>query len=142
MTTATLPTPTVAPSAATAPPSAESIALERLVERHRREYDFYVDRAKADGVRDAKDLPAFPEKFIVFSMSEYVRAALELARYEQDENGGIVVEVPGLNGALTQGETIEEARTNLIEVIEEGIAIDLQTGYPIPELPNVVMDIG
>ena len=140
MTTATLPAPTVAPSAPTAPPSAESVALERLVERHRREYDFYVDRAKADGVRDAKDLPAFPMKLVVFSMSEFVSAALELARYERDENGGIVVEVPGLNGALTQGETYEEARTNLIEVIEEGIAIDLQTGYPIPELPNVVMD--
>ena len=135
MTTATLPAPTVAPSA-------ESIALERLVERHRREYDFYVDRAKADGVRDAKDLPAFQKKVVIFSMSKFVSAALELARYERDENGGIVAEVPGLNGAITQGETYEEARTNLIEVIEEGIAIDLQTGYPIPELPNVVMDIG
>ena len=135
MTTATLPAATVAPSA-------ESVALEKLVERHRREYDFYIERAKADGVRDARDLPAFPKKLVVFSMSEYVRAALELARYERDENGGIVAEVPELNGALTQGETYEEARANLIEVIEEGIAIDLQTGYPIPELPSVAMDIG
>ena len=133
MTTATLP-------AAIDAPSAESIALERLVERHRREYDFYVDRAKDGGIRDAKDLPAFQKKIVVFSMSEFVSAALELARYERDEDGGIVAEVPGLNGAITQGETYEEARTNLIEVIEEGIAIDLQTGYPIPELPNVVMD--
>ena len=74
MTTATLPAVTVAPSA-------ESVALEKLVERHRREYDFYIDRAKADGVRDAKDLPPFPEKLVVFSMSEYVSAALKLARY-------------------------------------------------------------
>ena len=133
---------TATPPAATDAPSAESVALEKLVERHRREYDFYIERAKADGVRDAKDLPAFPEKLVVFSMSEYVSAALKLARYERDEDGGIVAEVPELNGALTQGETYEEARANLIEVIEEGIAIDLQTGYPIPKLPNVAMDIG
>ena len=126
---------------ADAPPSAESVALAKLIERHRSEYDFYVERAKADGVRDAADLPAFPKKTVVFSMSEYVSAALELARYEPDEDGGVIAEVPGLNGALTQGETYEEARANLIEVIEEGIVIDLQTGFPIPKLPNVAMDV-
>ena len=65
-----------------------------------------------------------------------------MARYERDEDGGIIAEVPCLNGALTQGETYEEARANLIEVIEEGVIIDLQTGFPIPELPNVAMDVG
>ena len=61
MTTATLTAPPAAPSA-------ESVALAKLIERHRREYDFYVESAKADGVSDAQDLPAFPKTTVVFSM--------------------------------------------------------------------------
>ena len=126
----------------TAPPSAESVALEKLVERHRREYDFYIDRAKADGVRDAKDLPAFPKKLLDFSLAEYVQAALSRIEYERDEDGWIVASVPGLSGAFTQGETYEEARANLAQVIEGHVMIDLQMGWRVHEIPGVEICVG
>ena len=132
MTAATLP----------AAPSAESVALAKLIERHRSEYDFYVERAKADGVRDAADLPAFPKKMLDFSLAEYVQAALSRIEYERDEDGWIVASVPGIQGAFTQGETYEEARANLAEVIEGNVMIDLQMGWPVHEIPEVEICVG
>ena len=132
MTAATLP----------AAPSAESVALAKLVERHRSEYDFYVERAKADGVQDVADLPAFPKKMLDFSLAEYVQAALSRIEYERDEDGWIVASVPGIQGAFTQGETYEEARANLAEVIEGNVMIDLQMGWPVHEIPEVEICVG
>ena len=135
MTTATLPAPPAAPSA-------ESVALAKLIERHRSEYDFYVESAKADGVSDAQDLPAFPKKLLDFSLAEYVQAALSRIEYERDEDGWIVACVPGIQGAFTQGETYEEARANLAEVIEGNVMIDLQMGWPVCEIPEVEICVG
>ena len=135
---------TMTMTAATLPaaPSAESVALAKLIERHRSEYDFYVERAKADGVRDAADLPAFPKKMLDFSLAEYVQAALSRIEYERDEDGWIVASVPGIQGAFTQGETYEEARANLAEVIEGNVMIDLQMGWPVHEIPEVEICVG
>ena len=38
--------------------------------------------------------------------------------YETTEDGWIMATVPDLPGAVTQGETMEEARSNICEVIE------------------------
>ena len=127
---------------ADAPPSAESVALAKLIQRHRREYDFYVESAKANGVSDAQDLPAFPKKLLDFSLAEYVQAALSRIEYERDEDGWIVASVPGIQGAFTQGETYEEARANLAEVIEGNVMIDLQMGWPVCEIPEVEICVG
>ena len=136
--TMTMPTATLP----AAPSAAESVALAKLIERHRSEYDFYVERAKADGVRDAADLPAFPKKMLDFSLAEYVQAALSRIEYERDEDGWIVASVPGIQGAFTQGETYEEARANLAEVIEGNVMIDLQMGWPVHEIPEVEICVG
>lgn len=38
--------------------------------------------------------------------------------YDTIEDGWIMASVPDLPGAVTQGQTIEEARSNILEVIE------------------------
>ncbi len=38
--------------------------------------------------------------------------------YDTIEDGWIMATVPDLPGAVTQGETLEEARSNILEVIE------------------------
>ncbi len=124
-----------------APPNAESIALARLLERHKREYDFYLERAKADDIQDPKDLPAFPKKLVGFSLAEYIQAALELAVYERDEDSGVIASVPGIQGAFTQGESYEEARENLKDAIEGNVMMDLQMGWPIHEIPEVKIEV-
>jgi len=66
--------------------------------------------------------------------SEYIGAALRRAKYEQLENGTYMATVEGLRGVIATGETIEKCREDLIEVIEEWIAIRLQRGLAIPDL--------
>ena len=66
--------------------------------------------------------------------SEYIGAALRRAKYEPLENGTYMATVEGLRGVLATGETIEKCREDLIEVIEEWIAIRLQRGLAIPDL--------
>ncbi len=55
--------------------------------------------------------------------SEYVQAALALAEYEIIDNDEYCATVPGLRGIIATGKTIEECRKDLIEVIEEWIAL-------------------
>ena len=66
--------------------------------------------------------------------SEYIGAALKRARYESLENGSYMATVDGLRGVTATGETIERCREDLIEVMEEWIAIRLQRGFSIPDL--------
>jgi predicted RNase H-like HicB family nuclease len=66
--------------------------------------------------------------------SEYIQAALMQAEYDTLEDGSYVATVPGLQGVIAVGDTLEECRIDLIEVIEEWIVARLQWGYPIPPI--------
>lgn len=73
--------------------------------------------------------------------SEYIGAALRRAKYEPLENGTYMATVEGLRGVLATGETIEKCREDLIEVIEEWIAIRLQRGLAIPDLDGYEVNV-
>jgi predicted RNase H-like HicB family nuclease len=66
--------------------------------------------------------------------SEYIQAALMQAEYDTLEDGSYVATVPGLQGVIAVGDTLEECRMDLIEVIEEWIVARLQWGYSIPPI--------
>ena len=76
-------------------------------------------------------------KVKVFSLSRYVEASLNQAEYETDENGAIVGSVPGASGFFAEGQTHEEARSNLQEVIEGNVLLALQLGWDVPSIPGV-----
>ena len=67
--------------------------------------------------------------------SEYIEAALERAVYKNiDDEDPIFVSVPELPGAWATGKTVEEARKELISVIEGWIALRLRMGRSIPPI--------
>ena len=66
--------------------------------------------------------------------SEYIQAALERAEYDTLEDGSYVATVAGLQGVIAVGDSFEECRKDLIEVIEEWIVARIQWGYPIPPI--------
>ena len=67
--------------------------------------------------------------------SEYIEAALERAVYKNiDDEDPIFVSVPELPGAWASGKTVEEARKELISVIEGWIALRLRMGRSIPPI--------
>jgi predicted RNase H-like HicB family nuclease len=75
-----------------------------------------------------------------FSLSRYVDTALSLVQYERDENGVIVAFVPDATGFFTQGDTFEEARSNLRDAIEGNVLLALQLNLPIPTLPGITIE--
>ena len=112
------------------------LALAKLRESHREEYDFYVEQAKERPVEKWDELPNFPIRLTGFSLTDYVKAALAIAEYEEDD--GMIVASVSVNGAgfFTQAENYEEARINLIDAIEGCVMIDLQMGRDVPEIPG------
>ena len=75
-----------------------------------------------------------------FSLLRYVNGALELAEYARDEDGVVVATVPDASGFFAQGDTFEEARANLRDVIEGNVLLALQMGLPIPVMPGVIIE--
>jgi predicted RNase H-like HicB family nuclease len=66
--------------------------------------------------------------------SEYIQAALEAAEYDTLEDGSYVATVPELQGVIAVGDSLEECRKDLIEVIEEWIIARIQWRYSIPPI--------
>jgi predicted RNase H-like HicB family nuclease len=53
----------------------------------------------------------------------------------QDEDGaGYTTEVPSLPGCISQGETLEEALSNIKEAIKLYIDVLLEDGQPFPKM--------
>jgi predicted RNase H-like HicB family nuclease len=69
-----------------------------------------------------------------------VDAALALADYARDEDGVIVAAVPGASGFYAQGDTFEEARANLRDVVEGNVLLALQLGLLIPVMPGITIE--
>jgi predicted RNase H-like HicB family nuclease len=68
-------------------------------------------------------------------ITEYIKAALDRAKFEiiKDEES-YYGEVPELKGVWATGKTLEECRTNLVEVIDGWLVVRLHRGLPIPPL--------
>jgi predicted RNase H-like HicB family nuclease len=79
-------------------------------------------------------------KLRTFSLARYVDAALEIAEYERDEDGVVVAIIPNASGFFAQGDSFEEARSNLRDVIEGNVLLALQLGLPIPDVPGVAIE--
>jgi len=79
-------------------------------------------------------------KVRLLSLSRYVEAALQQAEYERDENGIVIAQVPGASGFFAQGDTFEEARLNLQDVIEGNVLLALQLGLNIPDIGAVTIE--
>ena len=68
---------------------------------------------------------------------------MQLAEYERDENGVVIARVPNADGFYAQGSSVEEARHELVNVIEGNIILALQLGFSIPKLLGIeLMETG
>jgi predicted RNase H-like HicB family nuclease len=72
---------------------------------------------------------------------EYISAGLRHAKYEILEDGTYMATVADLQGVIAVGDTIEECRKDLIEVIEGCIALRLRMGDAIPSIDGVAIDV-
>jgi predicted RNase H-like HicB family nuclease len=82
-------------------------------------------------------MQAKPRTAKYFALSKYVEAALKKAEYQRDENEIVIGKVPEASGFFAQGDTFEEARANLQDVIEGNVMLALQLGLEIPRIEGV-----
>jgi predicted RNase H-like HicB family nuclease len=68
--------------------------------------------------------------------AEYIQAALEKAQYKVIDNGNesYFVDVPELDGVWATGSTVEDARRNFIEALEDWIAAHLLWNLALPPI--------
>jgi predicted RNase H-like HicB family nuclease len=59
---------------------------------------------------------------------EYTAAALRHAHYEQMEDNGWFASIPGFDGLWAEGDSVEEARQQLIEALDGWITVHSQAG--------------
>ncbi len=61
---------------------------------------------------------------------------------EQESDGGYVVTVPALPGCVSQGDTRDEALTNIREAIEAYLEDCINAGEPVPtEVGREIIDV-
>ena len=70
-------------------------------------------------------------------LTSYIQSALRRAHYEMMENGRFWSEIPGLEGVWGEGETLEECRETLREVLEDWLIVGFRHGHVIPVLDGI-----
>ena len=79
-------------------------------------------------------------KVKTFSLARYLRECLQRSECYQDENGTVIAKVSGASGFFAQGDSFEEARENLRDVIEGNVLLALHLGLDIPHYESVDLE--
>ena len=74
---------------------------------------------------------------MMFPLSSYIEAALELARYDKLEDGTFADEIPKLKGIAAFGKTLRECENELRSVLEDWILLGLKLGHKLPVLAGI-----
>ena len=79
-------------------------------------------------------------------LTEYLRLAMARAHYELlGDREGFCGEIPGFQGVLAQGQTLEECRDELASTLEDWLLFRISRHLPIPivgGLDLVVREVG
>jgi predicted RNase H-like HicB family nuclease len=72
---------------------------------------------------------------------EYCHKAIGKAEYRKLEDGTWFAEIPGFKGVWANGESVEECRKELIDVLEEWLVLKLRDKDPIPTVDGLTIEI-
>ena len=64
----------------------------------------------------------------------YIQKALEKAEYKKLDDGTWFAEISGFQGVWANGNSVEECRRELQEVLEEWLILKIMDNDPIPEI--------
>ena len=73
----------------------------------------------------------------MFSLTAYIEAALELARYDKLEDGTFAGEIPKLPGVAAFGKTLRACEQELRSTLEDWILVGLRLGHKLPRLAGI-----
>ena len=75
-------------------------------------------------------------------LTKYLKAAMRHAHYEiLPEEGQFYGEIPECNGVYATGETLEECREEMEEVLEEWILFSVSRNLPLPVIDGIELSV-
>lgn len=77
---------------------------------------------------------------MLFPVTAYFEAAMELARYDKLSDGTYAGEIPKLPGVVAFGGTLRECERELRATVEDWVLVGLRMGHPLPKLAGI--DLG
>lgn len=70
-------------------------------------------------------------------LTDYINAAMALAKYELLEDGSYYGEIEALPGVWADGKTLEACRKTLQEVIEDWLVLTLKAREHVPVIGDI-----
>lgn len=64
-------------------------------------------------------------------IADYLGAALRQAQYELEDNT-FFAKIPGFDGIVASGDTLEDCRQQLIDVLEGWLLVGIRHGHSLP----------
>jgi predicted RNase H-like HicB family nuclease len=74
---------------------------------------------------------------MLFPLTAYIEAALELACYDKLEDGSFAGEISALRGVAAFGKTLRECEAELRSTLEDWILVGLKLGHKLPILAGI-----
>jgi predicted RNase H-like HicB family nuclease len=74
-------------------------------------------------------------------LTEYIKAALHHATYEQLASGEWYGEIPLTPGVWATGSTVEATRDELKSVLEDWILVGLRLGHQLPVIDGIDLNV-
>ena len=72
---------------------------------------------------------------------QYIQGALEGAEYKRLEDGTWFAEIPDFEGVWANGQTVEQCRKELMEVLEEWLVLKIRDKDPIPTVRGKTLNV-
>ena len=74
-------------------------------------------------------------------LQTYIQNALKDSKYKMLEDGTWFVEIPGFEGVWANGNTVEDCRLELIEVLEEWLILKFKDNDLVPVVNGIDINI-
>jgi len=74
---------------------------------------------------------------MMFSLTSYIEAAMEMAAYEKLEDGTCGGEIPGLEGVIAFGPTLRQCQQELRSTLEDWVLVGFHLGHALPVIAGI-----
>jgi predicted RNase H-like HicB family nuclease len=74
---------------------------------------------------------------MLYPLTAYIEAGMELARYDKLEDGSYSGEIPGLEGVIAFAGTLVDCQKELRSTLEDWILVGFHLGHRLPVLAEI-----
>jgi len=74
---------------------------------------------------------------MIFPLTAYLEAAMEMATYDKLADGSFAGEIPKLPGVIAFGKSLKECQNELRSTLEDWLLVGLRLGHKLPKLAGM-----